>query len=230
MTTVLIVVAHPDDAEIAMAMRIRSYAQNGARVRVHCLTTGSAPGDGDLRRLECLAAGALLGVEEYSFSQIPDSRFADHRGEISSELLRVFDQGRPDIVYTHFPSDQHSDHVIAGQEVTSVALREAANLTYFRSPYSLGFDPNEIFLGTADLLQAKELALKYFASQQQLDMASFILLAQVTHRQHLHHRVLERLPHHAAAAELFAIARRVEVAERLTQGADDVPKPARTAS
>jgi hypothetical protein len=31
-----------------------------------------------------------------------------------------------------------------------------ANLTYFRSPYSVGFDPNTIFMGTPDLLDAKQ--------------------------------------------------------------------------
>jgi N-acetylglucosamine malate deacetylase 1 len=213
-TTVLIVVAHPDDAEIAMAMRIRSYAQNGADVRIHCLTTGCPAGGGsDVRRQECLAAGALLGVQDYTFSHIPDTRFADHRVAINSELRRVFRHDQPDIVYTHYPKDQHTDHVVTADEVTAVALREAANLTYFRSPYSLGFDPNEIFMGTADLLHVKELALKYFASQQQLDMASFIQLAQITHRQHVHHRVLERLPPHATTAELFVIARHTEVVD-----------------
>ncbi|MGH3905884.1 MAG: PIG-L family deacetylase [Pseudonocardiaceae bacterium] len=64
MTTVLIVVAHPDDAEIAMGMRMHWYAVNGARVRVHCLTTGAPGPDGTaVRREECLNAGALLGVD-----------------------------------------------------------------------------------------------------------------------------------------------------------------------
>ena len=101
MTTVLIVVAHPDDAEIAMGMRMLSYARSGVRVRVHCLTTGRpGPSGNNVRREECLAAGALLGVSDYSFSTIPDSRFTDHRGSINSELIRVLSKDRPDIVYT----------------------------------------------------------------------------------------------------------------------------------
>ncbi|MGH3752266.1 MAG: PIG-L deacetylase family protein [Pseudonocardiaceae bacterium] len=210
---VLIVVAHPDDAEIAMGMRISWYTENGAHVRVHCLTIGSpAPNGSDVRREECLAAGAVLGVENYTFSEIPDTRFTDHRGDINAELFRVFGCGRPDIVYTHYPPDQHLDHTATAHEVTAVALREAANLTYFRSPYSVGFDPNMIFMGTSDLLKAKKAALGCFASQQQLDMTAFTKLAQVVHRQHMHHRVVERLPPHAVTAELFTIARRVEIA------------------
>lgn len=209
---VLIVVAHPDDAEIAMGMRMRWYAETGDRVRVHCLTdggTGMLPGA--VRRQECLAAAAVLGVEDYTFSDIPDSRFPDHRGVIGSELSRLFGLERPDIVYTHFPNDQHLDHVTTAQEVTSVALRETGNLTYFRSPYSTGFDPNEIFMGTSGLLKVKAAALECFASQSQLDMAAFTVLTEVAHRQHVHHRLVERFPPHATAAELFSIARRVEM-------------------
>ncbi|MEU7179485.1 MULTISPECIES: PIG-L deacetylase family protein [Streptomyces] len=212
MTTVLIVVAHPDDAEIAMGMRMLAYAQSGARVRVHCLTTGSpGPNGEDVRRQECLAAGERLGVVDYSFSTIPDSRFTDHRGDINGELFSVFRRDRPDIVYTHFPNDQHLDHIATAQEVTAVALREAADLSYFRSPYSVGLEPNEIFMGTRELLKAKEAALGCFASQQQLDVASFAQLAEVAHRQHVHHRVVEHFPSHAAAAELFTIARRIKI-------------------
>ncbi|MEV7087998.1 PIG-L family deacetylase [Streptomyces sp. NPDC093085] len=210
---VLVVVAHPDDAEIAMGMRMRWYAENGAHVRVHCLTPGAAGPDGrQVRRAECLAAGAVLGVEEYTFSEIPDTRFNDHRGDINGELFRVFGRRRPDTVYTHYPEDQHLDHIVTGCEVTAVALREAANLTYFRSPYSEGFDPNMVFMGTTSLLKAKRAALGCFASQQQLDMAAFTTLARVVHRQHVHHRVVERFPPHAVTSELFQIARRVEIA------------------
>ncbi len=43
-------------------------------------------------------------------------------------------------------------------------IRQPTNLTYFRSPYSVGFDPNMIFMGTSDLLTAKKAALGCFAS------------------------------------------------------------------
>ncbi|MGQ0775679.1 MAG: hypothetical protein ACT4NY_14880 [Pseudonocardiales bacterium] len=67
-------------------------------------------------------------------------------------------------------------------------------------------------MGTSDLLKAKKAALECFTSQQQLDMTAFTKLAQLAHHQHLHHRVLERLPPHAVTAELFTIARRAEIA------------------
>ncbi|MFJ3363516.1 PIG-L deacetylase family protein [Streptomyces anthocyanicus] len=213
MTSVLVVVAHPDDAEIAMGMRIHWYALNGATVRVHCLTTGTPAPDGtEVRRQECLSAGELLGVDRYTFSSIPDTRFVEHRGRINADLFDVFREARPDIVYTHYPGDQHLDHSVTAREVTTVARREARNLRHFRSPYSVGFEPNEFFFGTAELLEAKVRALKCFASQTQLDMDVFRQLTELAYRQHLHHNVVADLPAEATCAELFSIARQIHVA------------------
>ncbi|MFF3730783.1 PIG-L deacetylase family protein [Streptomyces sp. NPDC002476] len=206
--SVLIVVAHPDDAELAMGMQLLDHARAGDRVRVHCLTTGH-PRDGDTRRSECLAAAKILGVTGYTFSAIPDTRFVEHRGRINADLFAVFTQDRPDIVYTHFPDDQHLDHAVTGEETTTVALRETNDLIYFRSPYSRNFEPNRFFTGTPDLLAAKEAALRCFTSQQQLDMGLFRTLTAIAYRQHMHHRIVERLPDNAHGAEMFRTARQI---------------------
>lgn len=215
MTFVLVVVAHPDDAEIAMGMRIRAYAEDGACVSVHCLTPGAPGPNGTSERIEeCRAAGAILGIDQYTFSAIPDNQFVERRVEINTSLFRVFAEQRPDIVYTHFPDDQHLDHRITAQEVTTVALREANDLCYFRSPYSIGFEPSTVFVGTQDLLEAKAAALKCFTSQAQLDMDTFVQLATVAYRQHVHHRVVERFPPGLECAELFRTAREIQLASR----------------
>lgn len=212
MITVLVVVAHPDDAEIGMAMRLHWYVRNGAQVRVHCLTTGALAEDGTaVRRGECLNAAAVLGVHDYTFSTVPDTRFAEHRSHIASETSRVIGESRPDVVYTHHPRDQHTDHTVTAEEVTNIALHSAPNLTYFRSPYSIEFEPTLLFIGNPALLEMKTRALECFPSQHQLDMSLFQQLAAVTHRQHIHHRVLAEFPHDATCSEAFKIARRIEL-------------------
>jgi len=128
------------------------------------------------------------------------------------EKLRVFREARPDVVHTHFPDDQHLDHSIAAQEVTTVALREANDLVYFRSPCSVNFEPTNVFVGTQELLDAKEAALKCFASQRQLDMEVFRKLAEVGYRQPVHHRVVERFPPGLTYTGLFRTARQIEFA------------------
>ncbi len=208
--SVLVVVAHPDDAELSMGMRIRDHVLVGDRVRVHCLSAGQTAGDnGTTRREECLAAAKILGIGGYTFSRIPDTRFTDHRGAINAALFDTFAAERPDVVYTHHPDDQHLDHAVAGEEATTVALREAADLIHFRSPYSRNFEPNLYFVGTPDLLAVKQKALACFASQRQLDMAVFGGLTALAYRQHVHHRVVERFPPGAHGAEMFRTVRQI---------------------
>ncbi|MCJ0872550.1 PIG-L deacetylase family protein [Streptomyces sp. AP-93] len=213
--SVLVIVAHPDDAELAMGMRIRDHVLAGDRVRVHCLSTGSTQKDAvAVRRDECLAASKILGIDGYTFSPIPDTRFTDHRGAINAALFDAFATERPDVVYTHYPDDQHLDHAVTGEEATTVAMREAADLIHFRSPYSRNFEPNLYFVGTPDLLAAKQEALACFSSQQQLDMAVFGGLTVLAYRQHVHHRVVERFPDGAHGAETFRTARQIVHASR----------------
>ncbi|WP_433464010.1 PIG-L deacetylase family protein [Spirillospora sp. CA-128828] len=182
---------------------------------MHCLTTGTPNplSSTQVRREECLAAASLLGIDEYTFSSIPDTRLVEHRSAIHTTLSKVFRDTRPDVVYTHYPDDQHLDHVTTAAEVTAVALRETANLRYFRSPYSTGFEPTFVFMGTPELLRVKEKALRCFTSQQQLDMDVFQRLAEVTYRQFIHHRVVARFPAQVNCGELFQITRHVEFAE-----------------
>lgn len=47
-----------------MGMRVHAYTLGGARVRMRCLTTGEpGPNGTEERPEECLAAGAILGVD-----------------------------------------------------------------------------------------------------------------------------------------------------------------------
>ena len=217
---VLVIVAHPDDAEISMGMRIRWLVLQGADVRIHCLSTGEGRPHSETgnrpasssRTEESAAAGRVLGVTRYTFSQIPDSRFTAARSDINAQLFEVIRSDRPDDVYTHYPRDQHLDHVVAGEEVSAVAFREASDIYYFRSPYSVSFVPNLFFLGTPELAAAKMAALRCFKSQSQLNMDVFLRLAAVTHHQYIHHRVLERINRdtQSLTCETFQVSRLIE--------------------
>lgn len=88
-------------------------------------------------------------------------------------------------------------------------MREAANLIYFRSPYSRHFEPYLYFVGTPDLLAAKTAALTCFTSQKQLEMPTFVGLTELAYRQHVHHRVVERFPDGAHGAEMFRTAHQI---------------------
>lgn len=217
---VLIVVAHPDDAEIAMGMKILALTGAGHRVWIHCLSGGNEARRSEQetarlqheRQAEAVRAGEILGVQHYSFGSFREASFTEFRGEINRSLFDVIEACRPDIIYTHYPDDQHIDHVMTSDVATTVALREARDLIYFRSPYSLRFEPNLVFFGSPELFETKLRALRCFVSQAQIAMSHVSSLAAKLHHHHVHHGVLRRLdtPIEDLYSELFSVSRMVE--------------------
>ncbi|MCR3752089.1 PIG-L deacetylase family protein [Lentzea californiensis] len=193
--TVLAVAARAGDAELGMGMRLRWYADRGAAVHVHCL---AGEPDADWR-----AAIVHLGLEDYTFSGVTRG-FAGHRGLINAELFRVVPQLRPDVVYGVFPGDHDPDRRIAGDETEVVALREARDIRSFRCGPSDGFRPTLFFLGDDELMEARRTALTALGRGADEE------LARLAYREHVHHRVIERMAAQNAFAEMFTVSRAIE--------------------
>jgi len=193
--TVLAVAAEAGDAELGMGMRLRWYADRGAAVHVHCL---AGEPDADWR-----TASIHIGLKGCTFSGVPEG-FSSSRGVINAELFRVVPALRPDVVYGVFPGDQDPDRRIAGDETAVVALREACDVRFFRCGPADGFRPNLFFLGDDELMGARRAALTALGREVDED------LARVAHREHVHHRVIERLAADDASAEMFTILRAIE--------------------
>jgi LmbE family N-acetylglucosaminyl deacetylase len=118
----LILGAHPDDAEYHAGGLATIYRGLGHWVRIVSMTNGQAghhqrPPEqmARLRREEAAAAGRVIGAE-YVTWDLPD-------GELMADLAtrhRVIREIRafaPDLVLTHRPCDYHPDHRAAGQLV-----------------------------------------------------------------------------------------------------------------
>src|SRR5437667_12403656 len=123
----LIIGAHPDDADYAAGGVAALYRAAGHVVHMVSLTNGDAghherPGPelARRRRAEAAAAGAIVGA--------PYQLFDNHDGELQPtldnrrqviHLLRSF---RPDLVLTHRPNDYHPDHRYTSQVVQDAAF------------------------------------------------------------------------------------------------------------
>jgi LmbE family N-acetylglucosaminyl deacetylase len=138
----LILGAHPDDAEYHAGGLASIYRELGHQVRMVSLTNGQAghfqrppAALAELRRAEAAAAGRVIGAD-YITWDIPD-------GELMPDLktryrvIREIRTFRPDVVLTHRPCDYHPDHRAAGQLVQDATylvtvpnvLREVPALT-----------------------------------------------------------------------------------------------------
>jgi LmbE family N-acetylglucosaminyl deacetylase len=122
----LIIGAHPDDADYAAGGLAALYRSAGHLVRMVSLTNGDAghhlqPGPvlARRRRAEAAAAGAVIGAA-YDLCE-------NHDGELlptlenRNQVIRLLREFRPDLVLTHRPNDYHPDH-----RYTSHLVQDAA--------------------------------------------------------------------------------------------------------
>ena len=118
----LILGAHPDDAEYHAGGLAIVYRQLGHTVRMISLTNGSAghhqrPPEtlAEIRRAEAAASGAVIGAE-YLTWDIPDGELMPTL-EVRRMVIREIRTFAPDLVLTHRPYDYHPDHRAVGQLV-----------------------------------------------------------------------------------------------------------------
>ncbi len=119
---VLVLGAHPDDAEVSAGGLIVRHRQAGSTVRMISVTDGRCghherPGEQLVaeRRQEAAASGRSIGAEYLTWD------FADGSLEpslpVREALIREIRSFAPDLVLTHRPYDYHPDHRAVGTAV-----------------------------------------------------------------------------------------------------------------
>ncbi len=118
----LVLGAHPDDAEFFAGGLMKVYRDLGHMVRIISLTDGSAGHFrrplatlGELRRAEAAAAGRVIGAT-YETWDIPDGQLMPTL-EVRQRVIREIRTFAPDLVLTHRTCDYHPDHRAVGQLV-----------------------------------------------------------------------------------------------------------------
>ncbi len=118
----LILVAHPDDAEYFAGGLATRYRGLGREVRIISVTNGEA-GHHErkpeelvpLRREESAEAGRVIGAD-YQNWDFPDARL-EPTLEVRHRIIREIREFKPDLVLTHRTCDYHPDHRAVGQAV-----------------------------------------------------------------------------------------------------------------
>jgi bacillithiol biosynthesis deacetylase BshB1 len=108
--SLLVLGAHPDDAEVHVGGLLALAARHGLRAAILDLTIGElgTRGTAPTRRQEALTAAAILGVERIILD-LPDARFDE--GE--ANRLKIMEQLRalrPIVLVLPAPEDRHPDH------------------------------------------------------------------------------------------------------------------------
>lgn len=119
---VLVLGAHPDDAEINAGGLLARHAAAGATIRIVSVTDGRSghheiPPDDlvRIRREEARAAGQLIGADSVTWD-FPDGGLVADLA-LRAAMIREIRSFRPDLVLTHRVYDYHPDHRAVGQAV-----------------------------------------------------------------------------------------------------------------
>ncbi len=106
----LVLGAHPDDAEVHVGGLLALAAKRGLRAAILDLTTGDlgTRGTPETRRKEAMEAARILGVERIILD-FPDARFGEGEPE-RTRLAAEFRKLRPEVLILPHPDDHHPDH------------------------------------------------------------------------------------------------------------------------
>jgi N-acetylglucosamine malate deacetylase 1 len=123
----LVLGAHPDDAEFRAGGLAAMYRELGHVVKFVSLTNGDAghhqmPGPelAQRRRQEAAAAGAVIGAA-YEVWDHHDG-WLQPTAELRAQVIREIRTFKPDFVLTHRPDDYHPDHRACGHVVRDASF------------------------------------------------------------------------------------------------------------
>lgn len=123
---IMIIGAHPDDAEFAAGGLCALYRRDGHAVCMVSVTNGESghhkvfgPKLVERRKLEAKSAATLIGAES-RVGDAPDGALWNTQ-ELRENLIRMIREYQPDLVLTHRPQDYHPDHRAVGQAVIDAA-------------------------------------------------------------------------------------------------------------
>lgn len=148
---VMVIFAHPDDAEVQCAGTVALWAEAGKRITYVVLTKGDK-GTQDpnmnpeevakLRREEQLRAAKILGVEKVIFLENGDGEL-EVNIERRRELTKLIREFQPEVLMTHDPwmrYQLHPDHRACGTLALD-AIISARDRLFFPEQIAQGLKP-----------------------------------------------------------------------------------------
>jgi LmbE family N-acetylglucosaminyl deacetylase len=184
--------AHPDDAEAWNAGVLKLLKDNGYSIVIATMTGGDLGGcnmtmeeTSRVRYEEAKSAAAVLDAEYHTLGGIDGFLFDDK--EMRLKIISLIRRVNAGIIFTHLPTDYHSDHRTTAQIVEAAAMISSLDtvpvkekpvkitpLLYHTSPLTLsdplGSDipPPHFFVNVTSVIETKKEMLGYHVSQIEL--------------------------------------------------------------
>ena len=120
---------HTDDAELGAGASLARFVEECHTVSVVAFSTGNDK-TGALKS-EFEAAMGALGVEHHGLFDFPARRFPECRQTILGQLVKLYDDLKPDLVLVPSTADRHQDHgVIMAEAIRAARYAPVSILGY----------------------------------------------------------------------------------------------------
>jgi LmbE family N-acetylglucosaminyl deacetylase len=152
---IMIVAAHPDDAEFGIGGTVAKWTQEGKSI-VYIICTNGDKGTSDItispkelteiRRQEQIQAAELLGVKDVVFLGYPDQGLEDN-DDFRKSLVKQIRIYQPRIVAVTDPFRRyisHRDHRIAGQVALDAVYPYARDHLAYPDLFAAGYKPHKV--------------------------------------------------------------------------------------
>jgi len=163
---ILVIAAHPDDAEFGAAGTVAKWIREG-RPAAYLICTSGEKGTtdptltpemlGGIREEEQRAAARTIGVQSVNFLRMPDQGLED-TAEFRKLIVRMIRAFRPEAVMTSDPYRRyiwHRDHRIIGQVVLDAVFPFARDRLAYPDLLAEGLMPHKVrelyFWGAEDI-------------------------------------------------------------------------------
>lgn len=160
---ILVVAAHPDDAEFGCGGTVAKWIQAGATAYYIVATSGNRGSRHhqiehqaliDSRRQEQLNAASVIGAKEIFFLDHEDGNLVAHI-ELKEQIVKLIRKLKPDFVFTHDPSwfysisddhtfINHNDHRQTGEATLDAVYPLARDLASFPEHAQEGITPHKV--------------------------------------------------------------------------------------
>jgi LmbE family N-acetylglucosaminyl deacetylase len=184
-TTVLAILAHPDDEVLGCGGTLAKHAAQGDDVSIVILADGETSREGNVtasrvitREAAARAAASILAAKRVLFHGLPDNRLdARPRLELVKITERHIQEIAPDTVYTHHAGDLNVDHRYVHEAVVTACRPQSGHpvrrLLFFETPSSTEWQPPHSdvpflpnwFVDVSDFFEIKMAALRAYSNE-----------------------------------------------------------------
>ena len=159
---ILIMTAHPDDADIMAGGTVARWIDEGHEVHSVMFTRGDKGHDDPgmtpervaaMREVEQRAAAAILGVQRLTFLDFKDGELAWAGPALAEAATRLVRDERPDTIVTHDPysgapsyrvPQLHPDHRAIGCAVVEACYFRSPGPLYYPAHAAAGLAPHRV--------------------------------------------------------------------------------------